>query len=149
MSSGYNIFPLGQTFSNEEGAFWVTGIGLELPAGWQQSRIPTPEDFRAALSEWKECDYREKAEGDDLTIWAERRGDWDITIIFITDYAERHTELNTSSWLSFNNGRPEWLVAVTERLAQRCGPFLLTDSGGTATVVASGTMPNVRWVDLP
>ena len=152
MSSGYNIFPLNPTFSGEDAILWLAGIGLELPPNWEQSRVPTPEDFRSALREWEDCEYGESIKGDDLTIWATERGNKErdsSTIIFISNYTDGHADIDMASWLRFNNGRPDWLVAVTERLAQRCGPFLLTDVGGGATIVTSGTARNAAWVDLP
>ena len=145
MSTGYNIIPLDLLLTDEEDVVRLNKVDLPLPNPRSPSRAPMVEDFRAVLDDWTACDYGESVRGKELEICVTARDGYDSTFIFINDYETDQTDEERTDRLRFNNGSAELLVALTERLARLCGPFLLIESGGGVVVVGPGTSPDVEW----
>jgi hypothetical protein len=140
MSSDYTIFPLGPTFENDETP--IIELGFTPPEGWQVGRKPTYQDVRDAFASWDGCDYDEKIDGNEVTVYIESSTEIDGTEICIDQTAGDQR-------FYFLHGSSEWLVTVTERLARICGPFLLVAETGEAVIVTTGTDPDIDWLDSP
>ena len=143
MSAHYALIPLEPI----EPA-WLVKMGLVIPENYENSRNPTAAEVRSVVRQIADENVVELRSdfcvaGDDLD--AILVAGEDDTFLSVGDYAKDHNE-DTPRHISFTYGSAELVLTVCERLAQLCGPFLLTMDGAFFVIVSAGIPPNADWV---
>ena len=148
MSAHYDLMPLSSGWAEPKNRRRLEDMGLAMPGDWKVSRNPTAFEVRSVVQQFAEgsqinVEGNFHVAGDDLdAILATGE---DSTFLSVEDYAKDGNE-NMPRHISFLYGAAELVLMVCERLAQICGPFLLTMDGAFFVIVNAGTSPDADWV---
>jgi hypothetical protein len=123
--------------SEVDDAAWLRDSGIELPGGGSESRWPTPNELKEVLG---------ALAGTTVTFRPNTAGGWDAEVV---DASRGYSGPSVTIWVTgiqdpdrptrFALHKPDLglAIAIVERLARLCGPFLMMDDADVRPVLVT------------